>query len=68
MSYIKKHKNNRQKTGKLEMKNKPNMTTVHQHINPLHVNQKNHINQTFRQTNPTGKCIQTGKMNSIDIQ
>jgi hypothetical protein len=28
MSYIKKHKINRQQTGKLEMKNKPNMTTT----------------------------------------
>ena len=25
MSYVKKHKNNRQKTGKLEIKHKPNM-------------------------------------------
>ena len=44
------------------------MTTAHQHINPLHVNQKNQINQWFRQTNPTGKCMLTGKVNSIDNQ
>ncbi len=50
------------------MKYKPNMTTAHQHINPLPVNQKNQINQWFRQTNPTGKCIHTGKVNSIDNQ
>jgi hypothetical protein len=56
------------KPAKQETNNKPIMTTAHQYINPLHVNQKNHINQSFRQTNPTGKCIQTGKMNSIDIQ
>jgi predicted ATP-dependent serine protease len=42
----------RQQTGKLEMKNKPNMTTAHQYINPLHVNQKNQINQWFRQKPP----------------
>jgi hypothetical protein len=68
MSYIKKHKYNRQKTGKLEMKNKPNMTTAHQHINPLQVNQKNQINQWFRQTNPTGNCTLTANRNSIDNQ
>ena len=44
------------------------MSKVHQHINPLHVNQKNQINQWFRQTTPTGKCLHTGKMNSIDNQ
>jgi hypothetical protein len=51
-----------------EMKNKLNMTTAHQLINPLHMNQTNQINQWFRQTNPTGKCIRTGKVNSIDNQ
>ena len=50
------------------MNNKPNMTTAQQHINPLHVNQKNQINQWFRQTNPTGNCMQPGKVNSIDNQ
>jgi hypothetical protein len=44
------------------------MTTAHQQINPLHVNQKNQVNQWFRQTNPTGKCIRTGKVNRIDNQ
>jgi hypothetical protein len=68
MSYIKKPRNNRQKTGKPEMNNKPNMTTAHHHINPLHVNQINQINQWFRQTNPTEKCLHTGKVNSIDNQ
>jgi hypothetical protein len=68
MSYIKKNKINRQKTGKLEMNNKPNMITAHQHINPLHMNQKNQINQRFRQTNPTGNCLLTGKVNTIDNQ
>jgi hypothetical protein len=56
------------KPAKQEMNNKPNMTTARQYINPLHVNQKNQIDQWFRQTNPTGKCIQTGKVNSIDNQ
>jgi hypothetical protein len=65
---IKTHETTGKKPAKQEINNKPNMTTAHQHINPLHVNQKNQINQSFRQTNPTGKCIQTGKMNSIDIQ
>jgi len=43
------------------------MTTGHQYINPLHANQKNQINQWFRQT-PTGKCNHTGKVNSVDNQ
>jgi len=38
------------KPAELETNNKYNMTTAHQHINPLHVNQKNQINQWFRQT------------------
>jgi hypothetical protein len=32
MSYIKKHKNNRQITGKPEINNKPNMSPEHQPI------------------------------------
>ncbi len=44
------------------------MTTAHQHINPIHVNQKNQINPWFRQTNQTGNRMHTGKMNSIDNQ
>ncbi len=50
------------------MNNKPNMTTAHHHINPLHVNQKNQMNQRFRQTNPTGNCKQPAKVNNIDNQ
>jgi predicted ATP-dependent serine protease len=43
------------KPAKLEMNNKYNMTTAHKHINPLHVNQKNQINQWFRQIPPNRK-------------
>jgi hypothetical protein len=59
--------NTGKKPAKLEINNKPNMTTAHQHINPIHVNQKNQINQWFRQS-PTGKCTQPAKMNTIDNQ
>jgi hypothetical protein len=65
---VKTHENTGKKPAKPEMNNRPNITTAHQHINPLHVNQKNQINQWFRQTNPTGKCIHTGKVNSIGNQ
>jgi hypothetical protein len=44
------------------------MTTAHQYINPLHVNQKNQTNQWFRQTTPTDNCIQPAKPNTIDNQ
>jgi hypothetical protein len=62
------HENTGNKPETPEMTNKPNMTTAHQQINPLHMNQTNQINQWFRQTNPTRKCMHTGKVNSIDNQ
>ncbi len=43
------------------------MTTEDQYIIPNQRNQKNHMNQWFRQT-PTGNCLNTGKVNSIDNQ
>jgi hypothetical protein len=49
---------------KPEIKNKPYMTT-NQDNNPK---QQNQINQWFRQTNPTGKRMLTGKGNTIDNQ
>ena len=42
--------------------------TTSQDNNPKQQNQQNQINQWFRQTNPTGKCMQPAKMNSIDNQ
>jgi hypothetical protein len=66
--YIKTPETTGKKPAKPEIKNKPYMTTAHQYINPLHVNQKNQINQWFRQTNPTGNCIQPAKPNTTDNQ
>ncbi len=39
--------------------------TTSQDNNP---NQQNQINQWLRQTNPTGKRMHTGKVNTIDNQ
>ena len=59
------------KPAKPEMNNNPNMKRnnhIHPHpYNPHPENQINQMNQWVKQS-PTGKCLHTGKVNSIDNQ
>ena len=51
-----------------EMNNKPNMTHTHQQINLHYVSQNHQMNHGSDRQKLPAKCMQTGKVNSIDNQ